>query len=319
MKTPKRIADLLSKKQTYIDSQRDKLESSVIKLQSALFNSLISDIIPELDIKDGLIQDTQKNYRLISVLDKTYKDFQGIAKGIVLSQIITTTSKITDLSNKYFSLVLSEIPDRFAKVVSDANKLINLQIGLEGDKVFKGGWLDSYFNSNTIGLDLKKLVSQAVTSNMDRKDLTTILKDKITGTADYSGSLERQFNMYTYDLYQQYDAAYNQMIGNEFEFNYFIYQGGIIEDSRDFCVCHNNKVWSKEEMKTWPTWTPSQGEYPAGYEVKAKDLYSVPSYMNFPGYDPGLNRGGYHCRHSLGWIDDKLALEKRPDLKLKTK
>jgi hypothetical protein len=278
---------------------------------------LIADIIPELDIKDGLIQDTSKNYKLIAQLDKTYKDFQALSKGIVLSQIITTTKKIADLSEKYYSLVLSEVPDKFAKVVSDANKLINLQIGLEGDKVFKGGWLDSYFNSNTIGLDLKKLVSQAVTSNMDRKDLTTVLKDKITGTADYKGGLERQFNMYTYDLYQQYDAAYNTMIGNEFGFNYFIYQGGIIEDSRDFCVCHNNKVWSKEEMKDWPNWTPSQGEYPAGYEVKAKDLYSVPSYMNFPGYDPALNRGGYHCRHSLGWIPDDIAFQKRPDLKPK--
>jgi hypothetical protein len=317
MKTPKRIADLLSKKQTYIDSQRNKLESSVIKLQSELFNSLISNIIPELDIKDGLIQDTAKNYKLIAQLDKTYKDFQSSSKGMVLSQIITTTSKIADLSNKYFTLVLSEVPDKFAKVIADANKLINLQIGLDGDKVFKGGWLDSYFNSNTIGLDLKKLVSQAVTSNMDRKDLTTILKDKITGTADYTGSLERQFNMYTYDLYQQYDRAYNQMIGNEFGFNYFIYQGGLIEDSRDFCVCHNNKVWSVEEMKTWVTWTPSQGEYPAGYKVKAKDLYSVPSYMNYPGYDPGLNLGGYHCRHSQGWISDELAFEKRPDLKPK--
>jgi hypothetical protein len=318
MKTPKRIADLLSRKQAYIDSQRDKLESSVIKLQSELFNSLIADIIPELDIKDGLIQDTAKNYKLIAQLDKTYKDFQSVSKGIVLSQIINTTSKIADLSEKYYTLVLAELPDRFIRITNNTKKLIDLKIGLEGDKIFKGGWLDSYFNSNTIGLDLKNLVSQAVTSNMDRKDLTTILKDKITGTPDYKGGLERQFNMYTYDLYQQYDAAYNTMIGNEFGFNYFIYQGGIIEDSRDFCVCHNNKVWSKEEMSTWPSWTPAEGEYPSGYIVKAKDIYSVPSYMNFPGYDPALNRGGYHCRHSLGWINDELAFQKRPDLKPKT-
>ena len=121
--------------------------------------------------------------------------------------------------------------------------------------------------------------------------------------------------MYTYDLYQQYDAAYNMALGNEFGFKYFIYQGGLIDDSRDFCVAHNNKVWSVDEMQTWAEWTPSDGEYPEGYEVKQKDIYDVPSYLGYPGYDPGLNRGGYHCRHALGWINDKLAFKMRPELK----
>jgi hypothetical protein len=318
MKLPKRISDLLNKKQAYIDSQRDKLGTAAIRLQSELFNSLVAEIIPELDVKDGLIQDTPKNYRLISMLDKTYKDFQILSKGVILNQIVGTTSKIASLSKSYFAVVLSgNLPATFDKITASADKLINLQIGLDGDKVFKGGWLDSFFNSNTIGMDLKKMVSQAITSNMDRKELTNLLKDKITGTIEGQGVVEHQFNSYTYDLYQQYDRAYNMMLGNEFGFNYFIYQGGLIGDSRDFCAAHNGKVWSKDEMLTWKDWTPSQGEYPPGYEVKAKDIYSVPSYIGYPGYDPGLNLGGYRCRHSQGWLPDDIAFERRPDLKPK--
>jgi hypothetical protein len=319
MKLPKRISQLLTQKQKFIDSQGDKLSKSVVKLQSELFGNILSDLIPELDIKDGIIQDTAKNYRLISALDKTYKDFQRLTASIVLPQFVSTTSKIAELSNKYFEIVLADnIPVRFEKIVTEANKLINLKIGVEGDKVFKGGWLDSFFNSNTIGMDLKQMTSQAVTSNTNLKDYVKLLKEKITGTPEYSGKLETQFNAYAYDLYQQYDAAYNLMLGNEFGFTYFIYQGGLVGDSRDFCAAHNNKVWSKDEMKDWINWTPSQGEYPPGYEVKAKDLYSVPSYIaSYPGYDPGLNRGGFRCRHALGWIADDLAFDLRPDLKLK--
>ena len=88
----------------------------------------------------------------------------------------------------------------------------------------------------------------------------------------------------------------------------------MIDDSRDFCAAHNNKVWTIEESKEWINWTPSKGEYPMDYTVKAKDLYSVPGYMSYPGYDPLLDRGGYNCRHSLGFISQDLAFKLRPEL-----
>jgi hypothetical protein len=115
-------------------------------------------------------------------------------------------------------------------------------------------------------------------------------------------------------LYQLYDAAYNSTLAQEFDMNYFIYQGGLIKDSRDFCAAHNNKVFSREEAADWVNWVPSMGDYPAGYEIKQKDT-SHPSYMDYPGYTPLVDRGGYNCRHMLGWISDELAFDLRPDLK----
>lgn len=316
MKLPKRISDILKRKQEFINSQRTKLESTVIKLQSQLFSDIISELIPELDIKDGIIQETAKNYRLMSVLDKTYRDFQGQSNSIVLNQLVDGTSKIATLSKNYFSIVLSgDLTARFENIVAKADKLINLRLGLSGGKLVRGGYLETFFNSNTIGLELKEMTSKAVTSGMNMRDYVKMLKEKITGSPDYHGSMERQFQRYAYDLYQQYDAAYNVTLGNEFGFTYFIYQGGLIGDSRDFCAAHDNKVWSKEESKEWVTWTPSQGDYPEGYEVKQKDVHAVPSYLGYPGYDPLIDRGGYNCRHALGWIPDNLAFDMRPDLK----
>jgi hypothetical protein len=303
MKLPRRIADILKRKQDFIDAQRSKLESSVVRLQSDLFNSIITELIPELDVKDGLIQDTAKNYRLLSVLDKTYKDFQKVSNQVILNQVIGTTTKIAGLTAEYFTVVLSgDMPVRFDNIIEKTNKLINLKIGLDGGKLQRGGFLQSFFDSNTIGTELKQMTSKAVTSNMDMKDYTKLLKDKITGTPEYIGGLERQFQRYAYDLYQQYDAAYNLTLGNEFGFNYFIYQGGLVKDSREFCVEHNNKVYSIKEAQDWATWvSPTTGE--------------VPSYLGYPGYDPLIDRGGYNCRHALGWIADSIAEGMRPDLK----
>ena len=286
-----------------------------MKLQSQLFNDIIGALIPELDIKDGLIVDNAKNYRLISILDKTYRDFQKASSQILLDQVVKNTTKISALSANYFSVMLSgDLPKRFDKIITKADKLINLRLGLDGGKLVRGGFLKSFFDSNVLGTDLKNMTSKAVTSNMDMREYVKVLKRMITGSPDYQGGLERQFQRYAYDLYQHYDAAYNLMLGNEFGFTYFIYQGGLIVDSRDFCAAHNNKVWSVDESEEWVMWAPADGEYPMGYEVKQKDVYAVPSYLGYPGYDPLIDRGGYNCRHALGWVNDELAFRMRPEL-----
>jgi hypothetical protein len=302
MKLPKRISEILKRKQEFIDSLRGKLENTVIKLESQLLNNLIPELIPQLDVKDGVIQDTAKNYRLLSVLDKTYKDFSVVSNSLVLNQIVTGTAKIAKMSSEYFSVLLSgDLPERFDKVVAGADKMINLRLGLDGGKLVRGGFLESFFNSNTVGTDLKQMTSKAITSNIDIKEYTQNLSNMITGTKEYTGGLERQFQRYAYDLYQQYDAAYNMTLGNEFGFSYFIYQGGLVKDSREFCIEHNNKVWSIEEAQDWANWiSPTTGD--------------VPSYLGYPGYDPLIDRGGYNCRHALGWIPDDMAFDMRPDL-----
>lgn len=310
MKIPKRIAEILKRKQDFIDAQRGRMEETVIKLQSDLLSDIVAQMIPELDVKNGLIQDTSKNYRLISQLDKTYKLFQVSSSGVIIAQVIGTTEKITQLSNDYFNTLLFKegipltniLSENFNKITESANKLTNLRLGLDGGKLVRGGFLKSFFDSNTLGTDLKQITSHAVTSNMDMKDYVKMLNDKIIGTQKTTGGLERQYQRYAYDVYQQYDAAYNQKLGNEFGFSYFIYQGGIIRDSREFCVEHNNKVYSIDETKDWCDWvSPTTGE--------------KPTYMCYEGYDPLIDRGGYNCRHALGWIGDELAFQLRPDLK----
>jgi len=315
MRLPRRIADILKHKQAFIDSQRATLENTVVRLQSVLFSDIVSELIPQLDVKNGIIQETAKNYRLLSVLDKTYKDFQVEANGIFIEQITAGTKKIGALSISYFeTLMQNDLPARFDSIITKADRMINLRLGLDGGKLVRGGFLESFFKSNILGTDLKRMTSKAITSGVGIKEYTRMLRGVITGSKKYTGGLERQFQRYAYDLYQQYDRAYGQQLAGEFGFTYFAYQGGLIVDSRDFCAAHNDKVWSIEETKSWGTWTPSEGEYPAGYEVKQKDIYKVPSYLGYAGYDPLIDFGGYNCRHFAGWLTTDLAIKLRPDI-----
>ena len=320
MKTPKKIVELLNSKQAYLDLQRGKLESSVIKIQSQLLDKLLAEIIPSLDIKDGIIQDTTKNYRILSGLDKVYDKFT--ASLLIGLEFAKTTTKIVELNKVLFERTLTDISARFEKIIEATANKINLKIGLQNNKLIPNGFLNSVIKDKTIITDVKSYVSKSITGQVDQKDFVRGLSNLIQGEPKIvdgkvirTGRLERQYRQYGYDLYQQYDRAYSSSLATEFEMNYFLYQGGLIEDSRDFCVAHNNKVWTREEAADWDTWKPYMGEYPAGYEIKQKDIYDIPSYLGYPGYQPLIDAGGYNCRHSIGYISDELAFQMRPELK----
>jgi hypothetical protein len=316
MNIPKRISAILRQKQDFIDKNRAILEKSVIDAQIKLFDELIAQIIPSLDIVDGKITESLHNYRVLGDLDKVYKRVNEVNAVFISNQIIGTTAGLVELGRNYFAVALTDdLGSRFDKVVLSAAKKMDLRIGVEGGKMVRGGFLESVVKDPTLSTEIKKFMSKTITGQSDTKDFISGLSSLVNGK-DGPGTMEKQYQRLAYDLYQQYDAAYNSSLSDEFGMNYFIYQGGLITDSRDFCAAHNNKVFHRSETEDWYNWTPSQGEYPAGYQVKSKNIYEVPSYIDYPGYQPLIDRGGYNCRHMIGWISDNLAFSLRPDLEL---
>jgi len=320
MRLPKRINEAAKKRQEFIDAQRMKLEKTIIKQQSVFLNEILSSIFAELDIDSaGNIRDTIRNYRLLSQFDKVFNSFNQLSSSVIGSDIINTTFGLVDLGRGYFAVALqNNMPARFDKVVTATANKMDLRIGLQGGKIVRGGFLESLFKNTTMANQVKDYISKSITGQISSKEFVRGLTNLINGD-EGQGAMEKQYQAYTYDLYQQYDAAYNASLADEFDMNYFVYQGGLIDDSRDFCAAHNGKVWHRSEAEDWTTWTPSQGEYPEGYEIKSKNIYEVPSYIGYPGYQPLIDRGGYRCRHTLAWISDDLAIRLRPELEKVTK
>lgn len=316
-KLPKRIDELIKEKELLLNKWRSKLENTTVSLQGDLFEKAVAEIIAKLDVKDGIIQETPNNYRLVTELDRVYNSFNVLTAGTVLPQVIKGTEAISLLNNRLFGVTLEEIPDRFDRIIESTKKITDLRLGLRGGKMVRGGFLMSMLKSDPT--EFKQFLSKAITSQMPVKEFIHSIKTMLVGDEEKLGALQKQFQRFAYDVYSQYDAAYNKSMADEFGLKYFAYQGNLIDDSRDFCAAHYNKVWTVEEAKDWPEWTPAkgikEGQFPEGYVIKAKNLYAVPSYMSFAGYDPLIDIGGYNCRHILAYISEGLAKKWRPDLK----
>lgn len=277
-------------------------------MQTLLVSKITEEIIPQLDISGGKILNTLKNYRLLASLDKVYNDFQKGQRIPFVEEIRGSTGKLVAMNQEYFKVMLGvEIPEIFERVSQEAAKKMSLRLGLEGKKIITGGYFETLIKNEALLLEIKQMTAQAVTGQFRMRDYVRTLNTLIMGEEKKPGGMERQFNRYAHDLYMQYDSAYSTSLADATGMNYFIYQGGLVNDSRDFCVAHNNKIFKREEADKWRTWTPSQGTYPEGYKVKQKDQSAVPSYLDYPGYDPLIDRGGYNCRHYVGWISDSIA------------
>lgn len=314
MKLPRRIAEALNRKEVLLNDARGRIEKVILNFQSDLYEDVLTEIIQDLQTSDGAIIDNADNYRVVMRVESLYRAFTVRMASVLLNEVNSTTTEIIDVTNRYFTSAMNDLPARFDRVIESTKTLIDLKIGLRQGKMIRGGMISQILNIPP--QELQSLMSKAVASQMEMKDFITAVRNQLKGNEAKAGVYDRQLKRFAYDTYQQYDAAYNKKLAEEFEMRYFVYQGGLVEDSRDFCAAHNNKVWSVEEAQEWPNWTPSKGEYPAGYEVKAKDLYAVPSYIDYPGYDPLTDRGGYNCRHIIGFITDGLAMKLRPGLNI---
>ena len=208
----------------------------------------------------------------------------------------------------------NNIANRFKNIIESTCRLmyqrIENEIGFTDNPI-----LIQILNESNIKMTVKKILYEFVTSNRNLKDCIKELKTVISRSTQYNRDVDWSINDLAHNIYRHYDAAYNMHLAIEFGMRFFGYQGGIIKDSRDFCVAHNNKIWSIEETKTWHLWTPSTGQYPDNYKIKSTSIYEVPNYLKYPGYDPLIDIGGYCCRHILSFVSDSLAFRERPDLR----
>ena len=75
MRLPKRIADIIKRKDDFITAREASLNKSVVRLQNMLISKLTREIIPMLDTANGRIKNTLRNYQLLQSLDRVYTDF----------------------------------------------------------------------------------------------------------------------------------------------------------------------------------------------------------------------------------------------------
>jgi hypothetical protein len=219
--------------------------------------------------------------------------------------MITDYKDIHFLNVNYYKTIAAA---KVEKIQSKVQDRLKTTLGIEGNKLLPGGFLDSFIKDPNLLNRLRQVTFNAITSNnITLKDYRESVKTIIQGNDKVEGAFTRHFKTFATDTYAIYDRITNNQFAVDLGLKYALYAGGLIETSRPFCIDRNNKVFTTDEIKKFGT---SKDKY-GGYTNKSKGEFQGKPLD----YDPFKDCGGYNCRHTLNYITESLAKTLRPDLR----
>jgi hypothetical protein len=281
----------------FLERRENTLKKNVSGAQRKLLTVLVNKFMDQLQIENGKIVQNAKNIRLTLALDTIFNSFDKNINSKLIKSYADDMKGSTARNAEYFK---SFEPNnkKFKKIKTGVDDLINARLGIKDNKPVKGGFLDNFNKDSRMRNGFKELVTKGITGGVSRSDMNKQVRSFIVGTDGVGGALQKEYANFIYDTYQQVDnlAANNYAVSLNMQS--FIYSGGKIKTTREFCCQRNGLIFTVKEAQKWQTLTFTGKSNP---------------------YNPLINLGGYNCRHSTQYISNITAAKRRSDLKLDKK
>lgn len=264
----------------------DLLRSWIDRMQTAMYLAALEVINDLKTDKSDQIKFTVANVGLANKA-KLRVEKQGRREQIAfVGWIIEKVKDLLGLNKRYFRSFQDYDTEKIDEKVI-RNTLLRLGYDSQKDKLIAGGWLDSLTDSNSIALQVAQDMNRALASKMGLTEFRRQFRSAFTGL-DQLGYLERHYQTFTHDLFQQVDRGVQNEYAESLNLNHAVYSGTIKDNTRPFCLSRVNKIYTRDEIEGWEH-----------QEWKGKGP--------IPGYNPLVHLGGYNCRHHLSWISEELV------------
>ncbi|GAB2866055.1 hypothetical protein [Hymenobacter ruber] len=189
---------------------------------------------------------------------------------------------------------------------------LTARLGLDSSgQLVPGGYLSATMGAVKDGLTKQVLTyaysaqASGVGLNGYRDGLNALVLGSGPGSGNALGVVQELYRSAPED-FAKADRMLSVLSGKELGLTAYLYQGGLIESSRPFCIARNGKVFLDWEIELFGT---SKDKY-TGYTNKKEGLFAGKPDP----YDSWSDLGGYNCRHHLHAIPANVATRIRPEL-----
>jgi len=231
--------------------------------------AMILVMIPEFSTDGMRLKLDAKNMQLADLnqlFKKFNRDFQASFLVSIFNQI-KGFKKILD--NYYRSLGF--------KTFTVSHK----KIGIFNKSIFN--YMNKFALSEQVRMEIQGYLISGIASNITPQALSKGVKNAV--------KLQKYYNQYMWEEIAQMERIQNNFYAEELELNWFIYEGGLIETSRQFCIKRDGKLFNRSDASKW-RFDPT-----------------LPQPETADTYQPLVELGRWNCRHSLRWITDEQAKE----------
>jgi hypothetical protein len=276
--------ELAERIESLIISSSEAYEKAIKRVQNQLYNRLVLRL-KDLELQDGYIKQNAAN-RLI--LREAQAEFDFIISNSEyqssLEKHLKSIPKINELNTLYFQTIESAftpnknfIKSLQSQTIKNVNALI-LQDGIRSQ----------------IKIPLNQILEQNVSTGGTFTGMLKQVSDFVKGNEDVEGRLLRYTKTYLNDILFQYARSFQQSVTADLKLEWYLYAGGLIRDSREFCQERTGKFFNQKEIESW-----------AKLSWKGKDPLTTESSIF-------IVCGGFNCRHEL--IPVSIAIVPKEDL-----
>lgn len=291
---PAEIKALAKQRTQLIDDIIERMEKQVGEAQGDLLRRIVDDFVEKLDQdENGAIKNTLANKRKIALLDKVYSQYVQETGVQVVKTIVDSVGKIMDFNGKYYGVFTTKA--QLGQIMADTKSQVGDWLGItKRGGLVENGYLNRLLQDPTVRNTVRDSVFKSVVSQKGFFETKADLKTYIEGNPGQTGALKKYYRNFVFDTFSQVDRTQAKIFADKLGFKYAIYEGGLIETSREFCKERNGKVFTREEIEKFN-----------------------PPVAKPPNYNAFVDLGGYGCRHHLNWVPDAVAFALRPELRNK--
>jgi hypothetical protein len=279
-----------------LDTKETLLRKKVTGLENKLYDELTDKFIAKLD-GDRTLANTKSNIAKLNYIDRLWEQFVKDEILPVIKTMVKGYSEIMVLNTAYYQSVVPTMAEENAEIVKQRT-FQRFGISENGQALTKGGFLESFVKDTGLRNEIKQMTLKAIISPVKPRDIyIKEVRELVKGTKELQGGFAKHFDTFAYDSFAQFDRSVNVQLSKRVGMGYAVYAGGLVKESRDFCIHRNGKVFTNEQITLFGTAEDTFGGYDKKPHFQGKNR----------GYDPFIDLGGHRCRHTLNYISNSLA------------
>jgi hypothetical protein len=274
------LLDDESRKYRRLESVPEDFVNKVKASQGEVLKN-IEDLVSQLETENGVFVFNERNLSLINSIDQKLKDTVFSDEYIdAVKKFASEFNVQAGLNNAYFAAIdpTFEPTALYTQVLRSTQKNA---IDLLGEDAFTQKLINP----------LKQILESSITNGQTFNEALSSLRYVIAGDDTIDGAMTSYVKRVAYDGFAVSDRGYTNVIAQDLELEFYRYSGGIIKDSRCFCIERHGKFFHKKEIEEW-------GEQ--------KNLGKCNIGGGWAGMNSATDKatifyfaGGYNCGHSF--------------------
>jgi len=231
------LKELIERRVKRIETVPDKLLSSIDKANELLFKQMLKEL-NGLTISEGKYEATADNLaRINAIVEALKKALFGSEYIEAVKEFASEIKAQAELNNAIMKATVETFTDEelYKSAVKQAQ--INA-ISL----------LDESAVSNEILKPLAEILTNSIVTGTSYTDTIESLRKVMTGDTAY---FKRYAQTYVKDAFAISDRQYVQLTSEQYEIEFFEYDGGRVEGTRYFCCQRYGKIFHRNEIASW--------------------------------------------------------------------